>query len=487
MNKKLLTLFLSAIACCGLALAACNIEEENSSISSASSIESVESNSISTTSSTEKETDEGSNGLIYSLIKSDGQYVYTVTGYVNQPDETEIVIPSSIEGKPVIAISKHAFEYGTFTRIEIPESVTFIGYGAFSYCENLTDITIPNGVTSLGTSIFSNCNNLTNITIPNSVTSIGAAAFNNCSSLTSVTIPDSVISIENGAFYACRSLTNVVIPENVTSIGDSAFSNCTNLTNVVIPDSVTSISNYAFSGCTNLTSVTIPSGITSIGSNAFDYCYKLVEVINKSSLTITAGDYTNGYVGRYAKQIITEEKDSKLTQEGDYIFYNDNGNYYLVNYVGKDAEIVLPSNINGSTYTLNSYAFAYCGKLTSVTLSNGVTAIGESTFERCTSLKSVIIEQGTTSIGNSAFSYCACLKSIVIPNSVTSIGDSAFIGSILTSVYYKGTSEQWATIDIPLWNSVNLANATRYYYSESNPTEEGNYWHYVDGVATPWQ
>jgi hypothetical protein len=25
-----------------------------------------------------------------------------------------------------------------------------------------------------------------------------------------------------------------------------------------------------------------------------------------------------------------------------------------------------------------------------------------------------------------------------------------------------------------------------YYYSETEPSEPGNYWHYVDGEATPW-
>ncbi len=28
--------------------------------------------------------------------------------------------------------------------------------------------------------------------------------------------------------------------------------------------------------------------------------------------------------------------------------------------------------------------------------------------------------------------------------------------------------------------------ATNYFYSETKPTNTGNYWHYVDGVATKW-
>ena len=32
-----------------------------------------------------------------------------------------------------------------------------------------------------------------------------------------------------------------------------------------------------------------------------------------------------------------------------------------------------------------------------------------------------------------------------------------------------------------------IKNATIYFYSETAPTEPGNYWRYVDGVPTPWE
>ena len=67
-----------------------------------------------------------------------------------------------------------------------------------------------------------------------------------------------------------------------------------------------------------------------------------------------------------------------------------------------------------------------CSGLTSITIPNSVTSIGEWVFSDCSSLTSITIPNSVTSIGNVAFSGCSSLTSITIPNSVTSIGESAF-------------------------------------------------------------
>ena len=369
---------------------------------------------------------------------------------------TDVVIQNGVTNIP-----SSAFENcHTLTSVTMPDSVTSIGWGAFSGCSSLASVTIPDSVTSIGWDAFYGCSSLTSIVIPNNVTSIGYFAFSGCSSLASVTIPDSVTSIGWDAFYGCSSLTSIVIPNNVTSIGNSAFAGCSSLTSITIPDSVTSIGFSAFAGCSSLESITLPFvGDTKVGQSNTHFGY----VFGASSPACN-----DDYVPESLKTVII----SGGTVIGNSAFYD----------CRHITSIVLPKTL---TNVYNN-AFDGCSSLTSITIPDSVTSIGYSAFEGCSSLASITIPDSVTSIGYYAFEGCSSLASIVLPKTLTNVYYYAFNGcNALSTVYYEGTANDWNLLTISSYNS-NLTDATRFYYSETQPTTTGNYWHYVDGVPTAW-
>ncbi len=147
--------------------------------------------------------------------------------------------------------------------------------------------------------------------------------------------------------------------------------------------------------------------------------------------------------------------------------------------------VVIPDSVT----SIETYAFDNCHSLASVTIGKGVTSIGKMAFKACSSLTSVTIPDSVTSINAEAFYTCGNLKWVVIGSGVTSIGEKAFYScNNLVKVFYAGTTvEQWNNIAIGDSNA-NLTGANRFYYSESDPTTVATtmYWHYNNGVPTPW-
>ena len=69
--------------------------------------------------------------------------------------DTEIVIPDTLDGKPVTAIGELAFHFSlSLTSVTIPDSVTCISKRAFSCCYNLMSIALPSGLTAIEPGTF---------------------------------------------------------------------------------------------------------------------------------------------------------------------------------------------------------------------------------------------------------------------------------------------------------------------------------------------
>lgn len=124
-----------------------------------------------------------------------GYFIYATTSFnsvailkISEENlETDIVIPSSINGLPVTQIVSELFKYNRIiTSVFIPSTILEIPSSAFFVCTSLKSVTFEDGsgLQSIGQYAFFQCISLTKIIIPASVSYIGSNAFYNCSLLT---------------------------------------------------------------------------------------------------------------------------------------------------------------------------------------------------------------------------------------------------------------------------------------------------------------
>ena len=210
----------------------------------------------------------------------------------------------------------------------------------------------------------------------------------------------------------------------VTGIGDFY-----NDETVIIPAiynglPVLEIDSEAFYGCINMKHLIIESGVAQIGSKAFWSCAKLESVFIPDSV----------------------------------------------------------SNIGDG-------AFAYCERLKDVRMSNTLNDISQNLFLDCISLTFVKIpvNRDYCTIRYNAFNGCTNLKSVVIGPSIDSIEVNAFYYCEVDTIYYLGMESSWNEVEIYPSGNESLLSATVYYYSDTAPTQEGNFWHYdSNGEIAVW-
>ena len=228
---------------------------------------------------------------------------------------TKIVIEEGIT-----AIGSDSFNGLTaVTEIELPDSLTEIGIGAFCFTA-ITEVTIPANVSTMGYSAFYGCGKLESVFFAgNKVREIGIYTFAKCYALKNLEFPEGLTAIRLGALQECRSLEELVFPESLTVLeqsvlGDSSgkgtpnttlkkvvvksdvaipgfmFCRCTALETVDLSDKVTEIGEKAFWECTDFKTVDGFDAVSTIGREAFQGCSSLENIQFGTQLT-TIGQF----------------------------------------------------------------------------------------------------------------------------------------------------------------------------------------------------
>ena len=369
--------------------------------------------------------------------------------------------------------------------LNLPNTVSYIGFGAFSFRNHLTSVTIeenpdPEFTCTINNGAFAYCDKLENVQLSNNVTSIGGICFLECP-LKSITLPENLTYLGYKAF-GDTSITDITIPASLNSCGyatstyDGPFAKCTTLTSAAIEDGATTIPAYLFSNAENLTNVTIPETVTSIGTKAFYGCTALKSIYIPASVKQIAASFfgsgvskvyyggTQSQWGAVTVDAINGLPTPQFSHTHSYTTETTNAageTVYVCECGCYTTELPTSGENSGScganvTYSLSAdgvFTISGSGPMTdydyeinggiqplvpwasrmqdikSVVVTGTVENIGAYSFYEAENLTTLNLSgnRNLRSIGESAFQGCA-LNALSLPNTLTSIGDNAFSG-----------------------------------------------------------
>ena len=218
---------------------------------------------------------------------------YAVTGI--SEDIKFVIIPATYQGENVVSIKSNAFRGAGLEYVYIPETVANIGNAAFYGCSALRTVKIADfsvtvgadgnlvtvassALTTIGQKAFADTA-ITEIDLPDSVTAIGFGAFDGCNAMTKITVPFiggsratthsflayifGSAAAETGYNYVPATLKSVIISDNCTEIPAFAFYKLSGIESIYVGKSVTKIGNSAFA-YTGISDIFLPASVSTI-------------------------------------------------------------------------------------------------------------------------------------------------------------------------------------------------------------------------------
>lgn len=371
-----------------------------------------------------------------------------------------LVIPDYFDGLPVTKIADYAFS--THIKLIYPNPITDYG------CNTKTlSVSIGSKVKTIGQRAFAGFSMIKSLVIPSNVTEIGKEAFFGCSRLELVFLPDGFKEIPEGCFSDC-ALKQINFPKGLEKIGASAFM-CNAYTQN--GDGGVLRTNQSF------TDLCIPESVKYMGDNAFNGCQKLENIDLQ-------GDFSYFGSSVFGNTPWYEAKEDGIVTIGS-VLYGVKGDaaWLFLNY--RINELTVPEDIT----CIAAEAF-YNIDIRSVIIHDGV-AICNKAF--CYSrLFKVRLPSDIEVLYDYAFANINLNgKTIVLPKTLKKVSVTAFKKANLINIFYEGNYNEWKKLfefdtQPELFVELVSSKTTLYFYSETEPEEKGNYWHYVDGEPTVW-
>lgn len=370
------------------------------------------------------------------VYEEDGDECH-VTG-MESSHET-VVIPATHNGKTVTEILSGAFKghEKELVHIEIPDTVYWIGGGTFDNCTSLEYETYGE-LHYLG-NFCMECTDktVTSVSLKPTTTGIYDGAFKDCKELGAISVPDSCITIQNNAFSGCSKLSSVTLGSKLRFVMNSAFQSCFKVETVRFTGTVSDwcrISWYNFSsnpfrqyenrgtvtgvekfylGGELAEHIVVPENVTEINPYAFYNCSTIKSISLPGVETIGADAFAG------CENLSSVLFGGRLKTIGDYAFTKS-----------AVTSISLPDSLT----SLGEQAFMNCRELESLSLGKGLRELPMDAFYRCDKMTSLRFSEGLETIGNDAFGSCTMLTAVSFPASLRTIEGRAFAQSALISL-----------------------------------------------------
>lgn len=405
--------------------------------------------------------------------------------------DTEVIIPSEINGMPVTSIGDGCFggiycvvagcakphpnaeNNSKITKVTVPSSVKNISFISFGFMENLNEVVLNEGLETIELYAFKACPNLCELKLPDSLVSFDFTAVDN-TPITELVFGTNLKSVDIEAFEN-PYLKRIVFNADVITIKNIDLDPDKGVLDEIICNGQLELDTYF--------QITNKGTVGKIVCNSDSSWGTIIDMIYEDMIA-----YFNDPDGT----IVFSKDEILLNNEheanGFRYFLNDESEAIISRYTGGESVVVVPESLDGYPVTqIGSYAFSAFvvpetlitsinlpetmesiaknafdsnENLTQINIPSKVTTIPFDCFRGCDSLEYIEIPDSVNKIEGGAFRYCEGLKSISLPESITEISEETFMicGSLesidmpgVRKIGYRAFSHCYklATIELP--------------------------------------